>query len=128
MKANPPMRILHIDDEEDARELIATTFSLAGYEVTSAATIETGMEIAKLNRFDLYIVDSHYPDGLGPQLCSRLHILNKKIPIVVYTGSDLDSDRKAVMDAGATIYLVKPHDIDELETIVANLTKCLRNE
>src|SRR5438046_1042175 len=101
-------RILYIEDHDDTRTMIVTLLQSAGYEVSDAATIEAGLAIAKFNDHHLFIIDNHYPEGTGVQLCKKLRIINSNTPIIVYTGSNLEREKKAILDAGANICLIKP--------------------
>lgn len=71
-------------------------------------TAETGA------RFDAIILDVSLPDGDGRDFCADLRRKGKRIPIIILTGSDDETDVVRGLDAGANDYVAKPFRIAEL--------------
>jgi CheY-like chemotaxis protein len=94
-----------------------TTLLGQDYETKSAAGIGATMELARRERFDLYILDNHFPDGTGPELCRRLRELHPEIPIIFYSGAVFESDKAEGLCAGAQECVSKP-SIDSLTEAV----------
>ena len=69
-------RILHVDDHQDTRLMMAALLQDCGYGVLTAGSVTEGLELAKEIEFDLYILDVRLPDGTGVELC--LDIRNKR--------------------------------------------------
>ena len=92
-----------------------------GYEVVSAATVTDGLSLAKLERFDLFILDSRFHDGNGIDLCRKIRAFDQDTPIIFYSSAAYSSDVKAGLAAGAQYYLFKPNGILIIEQTIAEL-------
>ena len=93
------------------------------YEVFYATDGEQGVEKARELVPDIVITDVMMPRMDGLELCRHLRSdeLTCHIPIVVVTAKVTDKDRLEGLHAGATAYLNKPFDADELLIMVDNL-------
>jgi DNA-binding response OmpR family regulator len=112
-------RILCVEDDPDSCDMLRVL--LHEYEVVTANTVGEGLKMARAERFDLYILDSRYPDGSGVDLCRQLRLFDKQTPVVFHSGLEGESDIRDAMNAGAQAYLVKPIGIDELEGSIERL-------
>ena len=93
MSAERP--ILIVDDDEVLRETLADQLAHDGeFTAVSAATIAEAEEKlgSKDARFDAVILDVGLPDGDGRDLCNRLRKQGQKMPIIMLTGSDAETD------------------------------------
>ena len=106
-------RILYVDDHEDSAVMFQQLLSFSDYEVTTAATVEQAVALAKSMEFDLYVLDRRLPDGMGADLCRELKGLSPNIPVILYSGDAYEIHRLEGLRAGADAYVVKPH-IDKL--------------
>ena len=68
-------RILHVDDHQDTRLMMAALLQDRGYGVLTAGNVGEALELAKEIAFDLYILDVRLPDGTGVELCQKLREL-----------------------------------------------------
>ena len=103
--------ILIVDDDDALRETLAEQLQIDGeFVVTEAATIAEAERTltAKDSRFDALILDVGLPDGDGRDFCVKLRQRGLKMPIVILTGSDDDSDVVRGLEAGANDYVAKP--------------------
>ena len=103
--------ILIVDDDDALRETLAEQLQVDGeFVVTEAATVAAAERLAlsKDARFDALILDVGLPDGDGRDLCQRLRQKGLKMPIIILTGSDDDSDVVRGLEAGANDYVAKP--------------------
>jgi two-component system OmpR family response regulator len=112
-------RILCVEDDVDSCEMLRVL--LHEYEVVTANTVREGLKMAKAERFDLYLLDSTYPDGSGVELCRELRAFDAETPVIFHSGMEGESDIEDAMSAGAQAYLVKPIGIDELEGSIQRL-------
>lgn len=101
-------RILCIEDDADTCELLATWLGLYNCLVTSASTMERGVQLAQQQDFDLYLIDSRLPDGTGVEVCTRIRAFDPQTPILFWSGDDEGYDRAYV--AGAQAFIAKPID------------------
>ena len=120
------IRILVVDDDDGARGFLTATLRLAGYECVEASTGSEALE-----RIDATIaaivLDNRLPDVLGTELLHRLRgrLGATTLPVLLVTGDDQLAGPVAGLSAGATDYLLKPVDPDEL---VARLAAHLRGQ
>jgi CheY-like chemotaxis protein len=127
----PPLlqgiRILVVDDEEDARQLIATILGECEAEVETAASVRQAVEAVRRAPPDLLISDIGMPDEDGYGLVRRLRAEDdpqlKELPAVALTAYASDEDRARSLAAGFQIHLVKPIDPEALIAAVEQLVK-----
>ena len=111
---SPKARILCTEDNADTRELLIVLLRTAGYEVVCADSAEQSLMMAKSQPFDLYLIDNWLPDSSGSSLTKWIREFDQITPILFYSGAAYDSDLRQALNAGASAYLVKPADNDEL--------------
>ena len=117
----PPRRVLFVDDNEDARFIVATILERAGYEVRTAATSTEGLRLARAEVFDLYILDNRLPDRTGLELCRQVREFDRQAPIVFYSGASREIDKQVAISAGAQAFLTKQVSAEELTATVGEL-------
>jgi CheY-like chemotaxis protein len=105
-------RILCVDDDADTCEILITLL-VYKYVVKGIKDAQEAMEIVERETFDLYIIDSCLPGHSDNQLCRQIRTAAPDAPIIVYSASVYNADRKAALEAGATVFIAKPY-IDKL--------------
>ncbi|MCK5424221.1 MAG: response regulator transcription factor [Emcibacter sp.] len=101
--------ILLVDDDEELRATLAEQLAFHEEFTTMAAgTGMDGLNAAKEGKFDLIILDVGLPDLDGREVCRMMRKANIKIPIIMLTANDSDSDTILGLDAGANDYVTKP--------------------
>lgn len=110
--------ILFVEDDEDTREMVSLVLQGDGYKVTCTPTIAEALQLAKQEKFDLYLLDSRLSDGTGVELCERIRCFDNQTPIVFYSGNAYEAEIKEALSAGAQEYLVKPCSHDKLEETI----------
>lgn len=111
------IRILIVDDEEHAREMLITALSICYVEtevIGTAATVEEAAEKVNSLKPDLILLDINLPDGTGFDVLDKL--IDKKTLIVFVTAYDHYAVK--AFKFSAVDYIVKPVDIDELESAI----------
>ena len=109
--------ILVVDDDETLRETLVEQLQLDGeFSVSEASTVgeAESMVTGKDARFDAVILDVGLPDGDGRDLCVRLRKQGFRMPIMMLTGSDAETDIVRGLDSGANDYIAKPFRLSEL--------------
>ena len=110
-------RVLYVDDHDDSAEMLKLLLAPMDYEVVAAGTLDEALELARTQRFDLYVLDKRLPDGSGLELCRQLHQMSPTVPCIFYTGDAYEVHRREAEEAGADAYIPKP-DVDALlETV-----------
>ncbi len=106
--------ILIADDDEPLRLRLGKAFSGRGYEVRSAAGVAQALALAKDESPELALVDLRMGDGGGLELVRELKALDPATNIVVLTGYGSIATAVEAVKLGATHYLTKPADVDEI--------------
>jgi CheY-like chemotaxis protein len=110
-----PRRILVVEDNMDAREMLRHLLNLAGHEVHEAPDGPAGVEAALRLRPDIALVDVGLPGFDGYQLAQRVRgDAGSSIYLVALTGYGQPDDRRQAMEAGFDAHLVKPVKPDAL--------------
>ncbi len=109
-------RILTIDDSKTMRDMLMLTLSDAGYDVLQAVDGQDGIEVLGDRKVDVVITDINMPkmDGYGVIRNLRANPVHKGTPILVLTTESDTDKRNMARDAGATGWMVKPFDPDQL--------------
>lgn len=115
-------RILIIEDDPNALEMLRFRFEKAGYEISIAEDGDTGFMKA-LRKPDLILLDVRIPKIDGWQLCKSLKAepRTKDIPVIMLTGCSQPLQEEYGKACGADAYLTKPWDPKELMTITRKL-------
>ena len=121
MNLTKKLSVLYVEDNEDSGEMLSTLLGFSGIDVSLARTIKEALDSARQLHFDLYLLDSRFPDGSGFDLCRQLREVNSETPVVFYTGDAGTSDKEMGMNAGARAYLVKP----EVEMVASTILQCV---
>ena len=86
-------RILCVEDHPDTCELISTI--LRGYEVISAKGVADALKNAAEEKFSLYLLDYHLPDGTGDELAVSIRNFDKTTPMLFVTGTSSITENEA---------------------------------
>jgi two-component system copper resistance phosphate regulon response regulator CusR len=108
------MRILLVEDERQAAQLLAKGLREQTYAVDVAADGEAALFMIHDNDYDLIILDVMLPRKDGLTVCRELRASGCAVPVLMLTARDALQDRIAGLDMGADDYLVKPFSFQEL--------------
>lgn len=114
-------RILHVDDHQDTRLMMAALLNDSGYGVLTAGNVAEALELVREITFDLYLLDVRLPDGTGVELCQKLRAASPEIPIVYYSAYGTDADHHAALAICGDAYLRKPVSIAEIERTIEQM-------
>ncbi len=106
--------ILVVDDEKGQREILEMILSSEGYNVTTAASGEAALRLAKEHRFDLALTDLKMTGMDGIELLQKLLTLDSSIIVILLTAHGSIDSAKDALRRGAFDYLEKPYDRDTL--------------
>lgn len=123
--------ILHVDDNEANRYVVARILQNAGFSVVEAATGATGLEAITDHQPALVILDVRLPDLGGFEVCRQIKTNPEtaSIPVLHLSASFIKSRDKAEgLDSGADAYLAQPVDPIELLATVRSLLRIRRAE
>jgi len=118
-------KILVVDDEPDAVELIEFNLKGAGYDVVRASDGEEALKKARMALPDLIILDLMLPEVDGMEVCKLLRRDQKTsgIPVVMVTAKAAEIDRVLGLELGADDYVTKPFSPRELVLRVKRLLR-----
>jgi DNA-binding response OmpR family regulator len=105
--------ILIIEDDQRIRESLAARLSERGQEVETVSKAIDGVERAVSGDFDVVVLDLGLPDLDGTEALRMIRAISR-VPVVVATARDDESDIIDVLDAGADDYVIKPYSADHL--------------
>ena len=108
------MRILLVEDEPHAAQILAKGLREQAYAVDLAADGEAASEQAMTSDYDAIILDVMLPKKSGFDVCRGLRADGCSAPILMLTARDAVEARIEGLDAGADDYLLKPFDFREL--------------
>jgi CheY-like chemotaxis protein len=115
------LRVLIVDDNTDASDLLCTQVELAGHHASSASSWPEGLERARESRPDLAFVDIGMPGMSGYELAAAFRATPELagVILVALTGWGGDEARARAAAAGFDHHLVKPADPDAIDRILA---------
>lgn len=113
-------RVLVVDDNEDAAEMLAMLLSVYGHEVRTASGGAAALEIVETFRPHVAFLDIGMPGMSGYELGRRLRADSRfsGMRLVAVTGWGQDEDRRQSMESGFDHHLTKPVDPAEVQTLV----------
>ncbi|MBI3610801.1 MAG: response regulator [Nitrospirae bacterium] len=111
-------KILVIDNEENFLGLLSKIFGKEGYEVKTAADGTQALERLEEGPFDLALVDIRMAPIDGLSILDRIKKRHPYTKVIMITANPTDETRMFASLRGATAYLVKPIDINELKETV----------
>ena len=121
------LRVLLVDDEPDARDLIAVMLVDGGAEVVSVGSASQALYELDRQRFDLLVSDIGMPQMDGYALIKKIRQLPPErgggIPAAALTAYAGVEDRMRVLSAGYQLHIPKPFEPAELTTALANLAE-----
>jgi two-component system, response regulator RegA len=106
--------ILLVDDDQVFRERLARAFRDRGFDVHTAGDVEEAVAVARTETPELAVVDLRMPGGSGLDLVRELRSIDAATKIVVLTGYGSIATAIDATRLGATYYLPKPADIDDI--------------
>lgn len=120
-----PKKILFIEDEPALQKTFGDFLSQEGYEMVSALDGEKGLELAKIEKPDLILLDLILPKKHGFEVLKSLKEdeATQDIPIIVLTNLESMGDVEKTIELGATTYLIKASY--SLEEVVQKIKKAL---
>ena len=121
------MRILIIENEWEVASFIKKGLSAERFVVDTADGGEEGIKLARLNQYDLAIIDMNLPEIDGMEACKKLRRYKKTFPIIMLRVKNETETKIQVLNTGADDYLSSPFSFEELLAIVRALLRRQKN-
>ena len=116
---NDQIKILVIDDDDSGRDALTMLLQSAGYEVTSAATGESALDLIDHEQYQVIVSDLFLPDKSGLDILQNVRKISPDTEVIVVTGHASAQTAVRAMKEGAFDYITKPIDFDELKIVVS---------
>jgi phosphate regulon transcriptional regulator PhoB len=118
-------KILVVDDEPDALELIEYNLRGTGYQVFTASNGNCALELARRHLPDLVVLDLMLPEVSGIEVCKilRRNPDTADVPILMLTAKAEEIDRVIGLEVGADDYVTKPFSPRELILRIQNILR-----
>ena len=118
-------RILTVDDSASIRQMVSFTLRKAGHEVIEAVDGQDALAKMGKEKFDMIITDLNMPNLDGLQLIAAVRRLPgcSFVPILMLTTESQAEKKDTGRKAGATGWIVKPFNADQLTAVVQKLVR-----
>lgn len=109
-------KILLVEDNEMNRDMLSRRLQRRGYEVLIAMDGQTGVDMARVERPDIILMDMSLPllDGWEATRFLKAENETKGIPVIALTAHAMSSDREKALEAGCDEYDTKPIELTRL--------------
>ncbi|MFD2078758.1 response regulator transcription factor [Actinopolymorpha cephalotaxi] len=121
--ADPPVRVLVVDDERYLAEMIASALRYEGWQTMVAGTADQALNQARDFEPSAIVLDVMLPDTDGFALFSALRAKGVDAPVIFLTARDATEDRVRGLTIGGDDYVTKPFSLEEL---IARLRTVMR--
>ncbi len=118
-------RVLVVEDEPSLQEAVVEYLRLEGHAAAGVGSLAAAREWLARQACDIVVLDLGLPDGDGLELL-RAELAGRGLGVIITTARGDQPQRVAGVRAGADNYLVKPIDLEELASLIANLARRLR--
>lgn len=113
--------ILIVEDDPKSLELARVVLEASGYSTIAAVDGEQGVKLARDKKPDLILMDIMMPKMDGYTACHAIKIdkLTREIPVIMLTATGYELNKKLAQNMGASGYVTKPFDIEELQRVIS---------
>lgn len=115
---NTIRRLLVVDDEESHRLMLRAVLQEEGYQVAEAADGPEAIRAVEQETFDLILLDLRLQTGDGIETLAEIRKISPLVPVIIMTAYASVKTAVEALKAGATDYLTKPLDIEELKVLI----------
>ncbi|MCH8566814.1 MAG: response regulator [Balneolales bacterium] len=127
--AEKSLNVLHVEDSHEI-QLITRIFLRQDFRISSALSGESGISMAKTDRFNLVIMDINLGEGIsGFETIRRIRSIHtyKNIPVIIASSNSFLDVRENAIECGADAYLQKPFTKEELYHAINYVLKSAKN-
>lgn len=108
------MKILVVEDEKKLARALQLELEYEGYQVATVHDGREALELVMNQTYDLILLDVMLPGLSGMEILRRARKEGLKTPIILLTARDATYDKVSGLDLGASDYITKPFEIEEL--------------
>lgn len=117
------MKILLIEDSPKLLRAIGLGLRKLGYAVDGVADGKEGWDYARLNEYDVIVLDLMLPGMDGLSILRNLRAKGKQTHVLILSAKDQVEDRVCGLQLGADDYMIKPFSFDELSARIGTLVR-----
>ena len=117
--------LLVVDDDLPFRERLSRSMQKKGFEVDSADSFASAVQLIEKENFDYAIVDMRLTDGSGLELIRKMQIKSPGTKSLLLTGYGNIATAVAAIKSGAIDYLPKPAEVDQIYDALTNSKEIL---
>jgi len=114
------LRLLIVEDHEATAQVMSRLLAKRGYAVSVAGTVEDALNAMNTMSLDILISDVGLPDGSGRDLMKKIRKTHN-LPGIALSGYGTEADVAQSSEAGFSLHLTKPVDIDVLDEAIQKL-------
>jgi DNA-binding response OmpR family regulator len=114
--------VLLVEDHPDTARVLAKLLNHSGYDVTTAHTVASALQIAAAAPFDLVISDIGLPDATGYELMEQIRDRYGTKGIAL-SGYGMEEDMRRSRESGFADHVVKPVNLNELEAVIERVVR-----
>jgi DNA-binding response OmpR family regulator len=107
-------KILLIEDDEAIAATVRAWLSMHKFNVRAVETGAEALEELQFGKYDLILLDWNLPDMDGVEICQQFRAAGGITPIIMLSGNSSDAEKKQALRSGATDFMPKPFDFNEL--------------
>lgn len=115
--------ILVVDDDQFVREMLVRGLASQGYETTGFASAEEALKHLSANDADILLTDIRMPGMDGIELLRRAKAIDPGLDVIMMTGYASPESAVEAMKAGASDYISKPDNLEELSLRVERVLR-----
>ncbi len=116
-------QILVVDDEETIRTTMSDIITIKGYEVATAESGETAVQMCTENRYDVILMDVRMPGIDGVEAFRQIRVHQPDVRMIIMTAYSTQELEQVALDEGAIAFLPKPLDIQKVLEVIGEAVK-----
>lgn len=117
------MKLLIIEDNISIRNVLRMSLEAENYIIDDVGDGERGSYFARVNKYNLIILDNILPKKMGKQVCSEIRDAGVTTPILLLSAKSDVNSKIDLLESGADDYLTKPFSFEELKARIKALTR-----
>jgi len=107
------MKILIIEDNISVRNVLRIGLEAEGYIIDDVSDGDRGSYFARINKYNLIILDNVLPKKMGNQVCREIRNAGVTTPVLLLSAKSDVNSKIELLETGADDYMIKPFSFEE---------------